>query len=108
MLLDTAEGSANLKDKAPYERFVTQYANFFNNNIRLQLSRSRGLGSGSAKSRREANAKHACNMKFLKMKNLIGSLAEDFHCFETWALSNQQKNPLMSGQPRNRLVGILM
>ena len=25
------------------------------------------------------------------MKNLIGSLAEDFHCFETWALSNQGK-----------------
>ena len=27
MLLDTAEGSANLKDKAPYGRFVTQYPN---------------------------------------------------------------------------------
>ena len=24
MLLDTAEGGANLKDKAPHERFVTQ------------------------------------------------------------------------------------
>ena len=24
------------------------------------------------------------------MKNLIGSLAEDFHCFETSALSNQK------------------
>ena len=29
MLLDTAEGSANLKDKEPYGRFVTQYANYF-------------------------------------------------------------------------------
>ena len=29
MLLDTAEGSANLKDEAPYGRFVTQYANYF-------------------------------------------------------------------------------
>ena len=29
MLLDTAEGSANLKDKAPYGRFVTQYPNYF-------------------------------------------------------------------------------
>ena len=29
MLLDTAEGSASLQDKAPYERFVTQYANYF-------------------------------------------------------------------------------
>ena len=90
MLLDTAEGGANLKDKAPYERFVTQYANFFNNNIRLQLSRSRGPGSGSAKSRRKANVKHAYNIKFLKRKNLIGSLAEDFHCYETSALSNQK------------------
>ena len=26
MLLDTAEGSANLKDEAPYGLFVTQYA----------------------------------------------------------------------------------
>ena len=29
MLLDIAEGNANLKDKAPYERFVPQYANYF-------------------------------------------------------------------------------
>ena len=29
MLLDTAEGRANLKDKALYGRFVTQYANYF-------------------------------------------------------------------------------
>ena len=29
MLLDTAEGSANLKDKAPMRTFVTQYANYF-------------------------------------------------------------------------------
>ena len=38
MLLDTAEGSANLKDEAPYGLFVTQYANTFNSNIGLQLS----------------------------------------------------------------------
>ena len=62
----------------------------FNSDIRLQLSRSRGPGSGSVKSRREANVKRACNIKCLKMKNLIGSLAEDFHCFEKSALSNQK------------------
>ena len=28
------------------------------------------------------------------MKNLIGSLAEDFHCFETWALHYQIKRCL--------------
>ena len=77
--------------KRPCERFVTRSVQItVNSNIRLQLLRSRGPGSGSAKSSRKANVQDAYNTKFLKMKNLIGSLNEDFHCFETSALSNQK------------------
>ena len=91
MLLDTAEGSANLKDKAPMRTFCDSVCKLLSTVISDYSCQDPGApGSGSAKSRRKANVKHAYNIKFLKMKNLIGSLAEDFHCFETSALSNQK------------------
>ena len=79
-----------LKIKRPSDVLWLSMQITFNSNIGLQLSRSRCPWSGTAKNRRKANVKHACNIKFLKMKNLIGSIAEDFHCFETSALSNQK------------------
>ena len=84
MLLDTAEGSANLKDKAPMRTFCDSVCKLLSTVI------SDYSCQDPVKSRRKANVKHAYNIKFLKMKNLIGSLAEDFHCFETSALSNQK------------------
>ena len=88
MQLGTAEGSANRKDKGPCERFVTQYANVISD-YSCQDPGTRGLDP-LLKSRRQANVKHGYKIKFLKMKNLIGSLAEDFPCFETSVLSNRK------------------
>ena len=85
MLLDTAEGSANLKD------IKSAHANVCDSVCKLLSTVISDYScQDPVKSRRKANVKHAYNIKFLKMKNLIGSLAEDFHCFETWALSKQK------------------
>ena len=39
---------------------------------------------------RALRARESSAMKVLKINNFIGSLAEDFHCLETSALSNQK------------------
>ena len=88
MLLDTAEGSANLKDKAPMRTFCDSVCKLLSTVISDYSCQDPGARRGQDPLK--ANVKHVYNIKFLKMKNLIGSLAEDFHCFETSESSNQK------------------